>query len=77
VARTAEYSDTELLIFFQVYIKTSENAIEGTLRRQSTFWDDVSGCVISLGSLGSNPIRERKGQSNDDILLTISWKEQG
>jgi hypothetical protein len=27
--------------------------------------------VVSLGSLGSDPIRERKGQSNGDILLTV------
>ncbi len=27
--------------------------------------------VVSLGSLGSDPIRERKGQSNGDIILTI------
>jgi len=44
VARTAEYSATELLILSQAYIKTSENAIEGTYRRQSKFWDDVSEC---------------------------------
>jgi hypothetical protein len=48
VVRTAEYSSTELLILSQAYIKTSENAIDGTCRRQSKFWDDVLECYKKL-----------------------------
>jgi hypothetical protein len=49
VVRTTEYSSTELLILsHQAYIKTSENAIDGTCRRQSKFWDDVSECYKKL-----------------------------
>jgi hypothetical protein len=48
VARTAEYSATELLILSQAYIKTSKYAIDGTCHRQSKFWDDVSECYKKL-----------------------------
>jgi hypothetical protein len=38
---------------------------------------DQSTAVIYLGSLGCDPIRERIGQSNGDILLLDSWYLQG
>jgi hypothetical protein len=48
VARTVEYFAMELLILSQAYIKTSENAIDGTCHRQSKFWDDVLECYKKL-----------------------------
>jgi hypothetical protein len=42
VIRAPEYTAKDLLVLAQAYIRTSENAIDGTAQKRSTFWDDVA-----------------------------------
>jgi len=42
IGKGNEYTAKDLLILSQAYIRTSENAIDGTSKRQSKFWDEVS-----------------------------------
>jgi hypothetical protein len=38
----AEYTAKDLLILSQSFIRVSENAVEGTSKKQSKFWDEVA-----------------------------------
>jgi len=40
--RSPEYSSKDLLILAQSYIRVSENAIDGTAKKSSTFWEEVA-----------------------------------
>jgi hypothetical protein len=40
--KAAEYTAKDLLVLSQAYIRTSENAIEGTAQKRNKFWDDVA-----------------------------------
>jgi N-acetylmuramoyl-L-alanine amidase CwlA len=40
--KAADYSAKDLLVLAQAYIRTSENAIEGTSQKKNKFWDDVA-----------------------------------
>lgn len=43
-----EYTAKDLLILSQAYIKTSEDAVDGTSKRQSKFWDEVAASFNSI-----------------------------
>jgi hypothetical protein len=38
----AEYGAKDLLILSQAFIRTSENAVEGTAKQSNKFWDEVA-----------------------------------
>ena len=42
VLRAAEYTAKDLLVLAQAYVRTSENAIDGTSQKRNKFWDDVA-----------------------------------
>jgi hypothetical protein len=46
-----EYTAKDLLILSQAYIKTSEDAVDGTSKRQSKFWDEVAASFNSMPKL--------------------------
>jgi hypothetical protein len=44
----AEYGAKDLLILSQAFIRTSENAVEGTVKWSNEFWDEVSVAFSAL-----------------------------
>jgi hypothetical protein len=42
VTKAGEYTAKGLLVLAQPYIRTSENAIEGSAQKRNKFWDDIA-----------------------------------
>jgi hypothetical protein len=56
--RSPEYSSKDLLILAQSYIRVSENAIDGTAKKSSTFWEEVAVTFNKLKQSQVTPVKE-------------------
>jgi hypothetical protein len=46
--KSVEYTAKDLLVVAQVFIRASENSIEGVSQKRSTFWEEVMKCFHML-----------------------------